>query len=221
MHLQLVRFFFFPSTHYGFCALLEWHWGSSTGTQHYAFIYLLIFLCPCASVSNFPITKPFWTELFADCHSRVVLFVDLFFFCPVLLKAAVTAKSPSHMQKGSLTCLFGAVRCGSAAAVTDLCSRHSGRPPWAAGRWQISDGWQIRSTTLLICAAGLLRLTVFCVSVTELNWALIGDSVVQGSVFSCTRSFLDRCCVPLYSLILFFFFFFFAGDENRLCSSSH
>lgn len=47
----------------------------------------------------------------------------------MLLEAVVSAKTPSHIQKGSLMSPFGAVRCGGGAAITDLRSLHSGRPP--------------------------------------------------------------------------------------------
>lgn len=72
-----------------------------------------------------PITKPSLLELFADCWNMVVVFVCLFIFRSVLLKAVVSAKTPIRYSEG----LPGVSPCAAAvaavvvgAAVTDLCS---------------------------------------------------------------------------------------------------
>lgn len=162
MHSQLrshCKVFFFLNSlfHYGSCALLQRHCGSSTRTQHYyfyLFIYLLIFLlCLCFHVLDQQTTV----------EGCIFLFISCFFVrcCWRLLSVL----KPRHIFKRAPWVSFWS----RALQQWCLCSLHSGRPPWAVGRWQISDGWQIRGTTLPICAAGLLRLTAFRVSVTELN----------------------------------------------------
>ena len=99
------------------------------------------------------------------CQQREPRF--LFFY--MLLKAVVRAQTPLHIQKGSLTCHFGAPHAGLVSLVTGLWFLHSGWPPWAAGlptdRCWLTN--QQLSTTNLCCRPS--RLTAFCVTVIELN----------------------------------------------------
>lgn len=88
------------------------------------------------------------------CQQREQCF--FFFFFVMLLKAVVRAQTPLHIQKGSLTCHFGALHAGLVSLVTGLWFLHSGWPPWAAGCRQIAVGWQISSSAPLICAVGPL-----------------------------------------------------------------
>ncbi len=103
-------------------------------------------LCPfCCSADHC------WQQTFsANSESSVAVVFS------VLLKAVVRAETPLHIQKGSLTCHFGARHAGLVSPVTGLWFLHSGWPPWAAGCRQIAVGWQISSSAPLICAVGPL-----------------------------------------------------------------
>lgn len=109
---------------------------------------------PCSCLCPFSCSPDHcWQQTSLPTAGAVLLF---FFFLSMLLKAVVRAETRLHIQKGSLTCHFGALHAGLVSLVTGLWFLHSGWPPWAAGCRQIAVGWQISSSAPLICAVGPL-----------------------------------------------------------------